>query len=147
VKSRLAFILVAWLEHLVQIHNSFGGLRWVAGPRHTECVLVVLNRFRKKLQRCVREEGKFGIRPLDQPRLSSSRAYLPQQAARRIRAEGWVLGKAISGVGSRSETTYGLTPDSFRLPTNFKPCYKELFSPDSTLKETLIIPFFERSVD
>src|SRR5687768_5793479 len=62
------------------------------------------------------------IRSLDRPSLSSSRAYLPQQAAGRIRAEGWVLGKAISGVGSRNETTYGLTPfriDPFHGKANF----------------------------
>ena len=35
---------------------------------------------------------------------------LPQQAAGRIRAEGWVVGKAISGVRRRNETAYCLTP-------------------------------------
>ena len=47
--------------------------------RHAKCVLVVLDRFRKKLQR--RAGGReVRIRSLDRPSLSSSRAYLPQQA-------------------------------------------------------------------
>src|SRR5688500_19926855 len=73
------------------------------------------------------------IRSLDRPRLSSSRAYLPQQAAGRIRAEGWVLGKAFGEVFSnrcsvisvshhhwkmRNITAYGLTFfELFRNPT------------------------------
>ena len=45
----------------------------------------------------VREEGKFeSVTRL--PKFYSFRAYLPRQAAGKIRAEGWVLGKAISGV-------------------------------------------------
>ena len=64
----------------------------MAGPGHTKCVLVVLDRFRKKLQRCVREEGKFeSVTRL--PKFYSSRAYLPRQAAGIIRAEGCGLGK------------------------------------------------------
>ena len=36
MKSRLAFVLVVCLARFVEIHNSFGGLRWVAGPASTQ---------------------------------------------------------------------------------------------------------------
>jgi hypothetical protein len=40
----------------------------------------------------LREEGKFeSVTRL--PKFYSFRAYLPRQAAGRIRAEGWILGK------------------------------------------------------
>ncbi len=55
------------------------------------------------------------VRSLDRPSLSSSRAYLPQQAAGRIRADGGVLGKAIYGRIKlrKDETAYRLIHSLF----------------------------------
>ena len=64
----------------------------MAGPRHTKCVLVVLDRFRKQLQRCAGRR-EIRISSLERPKFYSSRAYLPRQAAGIIRAEGCGLGK------------------------------------------------------
>jgi hypothetical protein len=53
----------------------------VTGPGHTECALVFAG------------GREIRISSLELPKFYSSRAYLPQQAAGRIRAEGWILGK------------------------------------------------------
>src|SRR5688500_15274638 len=87
---------IAW--RCWRLHNSLGGLRWVAGPGPCECKVQIAEcEMDLAHNKCAlwfvaggREVRNQVTRP---PSLSSSRAYLPQQAAGRIRAESWVLGK------------------------------------------------------
>ena len=88
-------------------------LRWSGGTRALKC----------KVQNCRMQNGagfaggtETRISSPELPKFYSFRAYLPQQAAGRIRAEGWVLGKMrflTLEARSRNETTYGLTPFLF----------------------------------